>query len=351
VLVDIPQHAGVRAGELIHFLAAVTGVEADGDRAGVARSHPPDRTGIGPALQHSNGLEHSNNIASVTALSTEWSRAMDLAVPVVNAPMGGVAGGALAAAVSRAGGLGMIGVGSAGTVAALEAQIEYIADLDRPFGIGLVDVSMIVEPQLLRTAIAAQPALLAVSFADSWEWVQDVHAAGIVAATQIGDLDGALRAVEAGVDVIVARGAEGGGHGRPRIGTLPLLTEVLDAVSVPVLAAGGISSGRGLAAVLAAGASGAWLGTALAACTESLTSDVTRQALLAARDTDTELTRAFDITAGYQWPPDIPERVLRNKPTSINAGQGVAALTTVRSAGETLNQIGTEAAELLGRWT
>jgi nitronate monooxygenase len=276
---------------------------------------------------------------------------MDLTVPVVNAPMGGVAGGALAAAVSRAGGLGMIGIGSAGSVERLEAELEHVAGLDRPFGIGLVDVSMILEPQLLRTAIAAQPALLAVSFADNWKWVDQVHDAGIVAATQIADLDGALRAVEAGVDVIVARGAEGGGHGRPHIGTLPLLTEVLDHIPVPVLAAGGISSGRGLAAVLAAGASGAWLGTAFTACAESLATDGTRQALIAARDTDTVLTSVFDIAAGYRWPPDIPERVLRNTSTSINAGQGVSALTTVRAAGETLNQLCTEAAELLSRWT
>lgn len=286
----------------------------------------------------------------MAALETAWSRTTGIAVPVVNAPMGGVAGGALAAAISRAGGLGMIGIGSAGSVDKLEAQLHHVADLDRPFGIGLVDVSMIVEPQLLRTAIAARPAMLAVSFAGSWDWIHQVHDAGIVAATQIGDLAGALRAVDAGVDVIVARGAEGGGHGRPQVGTLPLLTEVLDHVTVPVLAAGGISSGRGLAAVLAAGASGAWLGTALSACTESLASERTRQALLAARDTDTVLTRDFDVAAGYQWPADIPERVLRNQPTSINAGQGVAALTSIRSAGETLDELCAHAAELLGRW-
>jgi nitronate monooxygenase len=153
-----------------------------------------------------------------------------------------------------------------------------------------------------------------------------------------------------GVDGLVARGAEGGGHGEPLIGTLPLLTAVLDHMSVPVLAAGGISSGRGLAAVLAAGAAGAWLGTAFAACTESLNSEKTRQALLAALDTDTVLTREFDIAAGYAWPPHLPERVLRDEVTSINAGQGVAALTAIRSASDIVAQLCTDAAELLGRW-
>jgi nitronate monooxygenase len=308
----------------------------------------------------------------VIALSTEWSRSLGLDAPVVNAPMGGAAGGALAAAISRAGGLGMIGIGSAGSATQLEEQLGHVGELERPFGIGLVDVSMARDPLLLPTALAAQPTLVSVSFADNWDWVSQVHDAGIIAATQVADLRGAQRAVAAGVDVLVARGAEGGGHGEPLIGTLPLLTAVLDHMSVPVLAAGGISSGRGLAAVLAAGAAGAWLGTVFAACTESLASDETRRALLAAQDTDTVLTRVFDIAAGYQWPPNVPERVLRNdfsekwtghedgvlaavatedhRLAPVNAGQGVAALTAIRPAGETVTQLCTDAAELLGRW-
>ena len=82
----------------------------------------------------------------------------------------------------------------------------------------------------------------------------------------------------------MARGAEGGGHGQPTIGTLPLLESVLDAVDVPVLAAGGITTGRGVAAVLAAGASGVWLGTAFAACPESLISDPQAGAAACLRD-------------------------------------------------------------------
>lgn len=286
----------------------------------------------------------------MTALSTEWSRVLGLTAPVVNAPMGGVAGGALAAAISRAGALGMIGIGSAGSAAQLEEHLGHIAGLDRPFGIGLVDVSMARDPLLLPAAIAARPTVISVSFADGWDWVEQVHDAGILAVTQIGTLRGAELAVAAGVDVVVARGAEGGGHGEPQIGTLPLLTSVLDQVSVPVLAAGGVSSGRGLAAVLAAGAAGAWLGTAFAASSESLNSEKTRRALLCAADTDTVLTREFDIAAGYAWPPHLPERVLRNEASSINAGQGVAALTAVRAAGEIVRTLCTEAADLLAGW-
>ena len=206
------------------------------------------------------------------ALSTPWSQTMRLRVPLVNAPMGGVAGGALAAAVSAAGGLGMIGVGSAGSAATLEREVEYLREAELPFGIGLLDWAVAREPALLTTALAASPVLISVSFGDDWSWTERARDLGIVTATQVFDLAGARRAEDSGIEVLVARGAEGGGHGDAKVGTLPLLEAVLETVTTPVLAAGGISSARGLAAVLAAGASGAWLGTAFAACTESLTS-------------------------------------------------------------------------------
>src|ERR1019366_9162869 len=115
-----------------------------------------------------------------------------------------------------------------------------------------------------------------VSFGDSWRWAERVREAGIVTAAQVSYGETARSAVDAGIDVLVSRGAEGGGHGEPAVGTLPLLEGILETASVPVLAAGGISTSRGFAAVLAAGASGAWLGTAFAACPESLASDATR---------------------------------------------------------------------------
>jgi nitronate monooxygenase len=318
----------------------------------------------------------------VGSLSTEWSRSIGIDVPIVNAPMGGVAGGALAAAVSRAGGLGMIGMGSSGTAERLAMELRHLSKLDRPFGIGLVDWVTASQPDLLTTALDARPALLCVSFGETWDWVQRAHDAGVIAATQVSDLASAERAVDAGVDVVIARGSEGGGHGQPLVSTLPLLTVLLDAVPVPVLAAGGIGTGRGLAAVLAAGASAAWLGTAFCACTESLLSDKARDAMLAAGDTDTVLTRVFDIAQGYPWPPQLPERVLRNSfsdrwdddeaslsvdsgaaaelaqaivaedytEAPINAGQGVGSLTAVRSAAEVISQLWSEATELLSRW-
>ncbi|MEZ0366186.1 NAD(P)H-dependent flavin oxidoreductase [Mycobacterium sp. pUA109] len=311
-------------------------------------------------------------------LSTPWSRSLGLRVPIVNAPMGGVAGGRLAAAVTSAGGLGMVGMGSAGAVAALQTELRQLGEVSR-FGIGLVDWVVREQPGLLDAALAARPTLLSLSFGDDFAWVQRAHDAGIVAVTQVYDGVTARRAQDAGVDVLVARGAEGGGHGEDRIATLPLLDLVLDAVSVPVLAAGGIGSARSLAAVLAAGASGAWLGTCLSACTEALTADGARRALITATGAETVATRVFDIGQGRPWPARFPSRVLRNDfvarwtgredalgadPTAaaelsagvaaddpriapVDAGQGVGLVTTVRPAGEVIETLCTGAERLL----
>ncbi|OOK82493.1 nitronate monooxygenase family protein [Mycobacterium kansasii] len=176
--------------------------------------------------------------------------------------MGGVAGGRLAAAVTAAGGLGMIGMGSTATQASLAEQLRQVTGR---FGIGLVDWVMRDEVGLLEDALAARPALLSVSFGTDWSWVDKAHDAGIVTATQVYDGAGAVARLTPGW-TSWSHAGRGGGHGEVRLGTLPLLDAVLEAVSVPVLAGGGIASPRSLAAVLAAGASGAWVGTRLAAC-------------------------------------------------------------------------------------
>ncbi len=189
-------------------------------------------------------------------------------------------------------------------------------------------------------------------------------------------------AQDAGVDLLVARGSEGGGHGEATIGTLPLLDAVLDVVSVPVLAAGGIASERSLAAVLAAGASGAWLGTCLSASVEALTTDAGRRALVAASETDTTSTRVFDIVRRLPWAERFPSRVLRNdfvvrwsghedaladdpdaeaelaaaigaddrRTAPVDAGQGVGMVTGVAPAGQIIERLCAGAQELLAGW-
>ncbi|MDT5225525.1 MAG: nitronate monooxygenase [Mycobacterium sp.] len=303
-------------------------------------------------------------------LATPWSRDFGLRVPIVNAPMGGVAGGRLAAAVTAAGGLGMIGMGSAANRASLAAELPHVSGR---FGIGLVDWVMRSQSGLLHDALAAGPTLLSVSFGADWSWVAAAHDAGIATATQVYDAVGARRAADAGVDILVARGAEGGGHGEVRLGTLPLLDVVLDAVSVPVLAGGGIASSRSLAAVLAAGASGAWLGTRLAACPEALTGDASRRAMIDASETDTRITRIFDLAAGLPWPERFPSRVLTNefvtqwtgreealvaaavaaddlRVAPVDAGQGVGMVRDDAAVGEVIEAMCSGAKALLAGW-
>ncbi|MFC8043196.1 NAD(P)H-dependent flavin oxidoreductase [Nocardia sp. NPDC057353] len=250
--------------------------------------------------------------------TSAWARELGLRVPVVNAPMGGVAGGRLAAAVRAAGGLGMIGMGSAGSAAALRAELARAGD---EVGIGVVDWVIRAEPELFEVALAARPRLLSVSFGTDLSWAARARELGIRTATQVYSADEARRAHDAGIDVLVTRGAAGGGHGTAAPELRPLLDEVLAAVPAPVLAAGGIATAADLAAVLAAGAAGAWIGTRFAACAESLLPEPGRRALIAATGADTVLTRAFDIAAGLPWPARFPSRVLRDAATDRWAGR------------------------------
>ncbi len=235
-----------------------------------------------------------------------------LDVPVVGAPMAGAADGRLAGAISRAGALGMIGVGNAASPQWIAHQARVAGESGRPFGIGLLAWALQTAPEQRTAAAAARPALVSVSFGPYERHVAPLQEAGIVVATQVGTVAEARAAERAGVDVIVARGGEGGRHGRNDVGTLPLLQAVLDAVDTPVLVAGGIATARGLAAVLAAGAAGGWVGTAFLACEEAATTPAARARMLAATETDTAYGRVFDLAAGLAWPPEYGGRALRN---------------------------------------
>ena len=235
-----------------------------------------------------------------------------IAVPVVGAPMAGAAGGRLAAAISAGGGLGMIGAGGAASRSWIGEQAEVAAASGRPWGVGLLAWAMAANPAQLDAVAELAPPLVSVSFGPYQRHVDRLKRAGSAVATQVGNLAEAREAEQAGVDLIVARGGEGGGHGRNDVATLPLLQAVLDHVSVPVLAAGGIATGRGLAAVLAAGAAGAWVGTAFLACPESTFAPEARDRIVAAADTGTTYGRVFDVGMRQAWPAEYGGRSLRN---------------------------------------
>jgi nitronate monooxygenase len=233
-------------------------------------------------------------------------------LPVVCAPMAGVAGGRLAAAVSEAGGLGMIGVGYTASPEWITEQLAIAAEPGGPVGVGFILWVLETNPGWLDTALEAGCGLVSLGFGDPEPWVSRVHDGGSLAAVQVGTRVEARRAAAAGADILVARGSEGGGHGRSEVATLPLLQDVLAAHDLPVLAAGGIATAAGLAAVLAAGAAGGWVGTPFAACAESDNAPAIKQAIIGAGSDATVYTRAFDIAQGHSWPAEYGGRALAN---------------------------------------
>ena len=245
-----------------------------------------------------------------TFLTENWG----LSVPIIGAPMSPQAGGALVAALAECGALGMIGLVQRGDpVASLRADVAEFRRLagSGRFGIGLIAWVLEARPELLQAALESEPFAISISFGDPAPYAAQIRDAGVKLICQVQDRESALKAEGSGADLLVAQGTEAGGH-TGGIGTLPLLQVLLDRVNVPVVAAGGIASGRGLAAVLAAGAQGAWLGTPFLAAHEARNSARAREQLLAANEGGTVLTSAFDVGQGIPWPAQFRGRALKN---------------------------------------
>ena len=319
-------------------------------------------------------------------ISTRFTELVGCEVPIQQAGMGSISTPELAAAVCAAGGLGMLSASADDLPGEVDAVL--VAAPGRPFGVNFL---MPFFDRGLLEAVAHRVRLV------EWFWGQPdpalvavAHDAGALAAWQVGSRDEAVAAADAGCDVIVAQGTEAGGHVRGTLGLLPLLDAVLGAVRVPVVATGGIGTGRGVAAVLAAGASAARIGTRLAATQESGAHPDYKHALVAADAADTVLTDTFAV-----WWPDAPHRVLRsavnaasalddeqagevadagqafpiprfavvppNRATrghiqamALYAGQSVAAVTAITPAAEVMREVTTQAEQLLrepeSRW-
>ncbi|MGH8645049.1 MAG: NAD(P)H-dependent flavin oxidoreductase [Gammaproteobacteria bacterium] len=265
----------------------------------------------------------------VTALTEMFG----LTHPIVLGPMGSVAGGRLAAAVSNAGGLGLVG-GGYGDPAWLHTELLRVSeDARRPWGVGLITWS--IDRSVLDLALGYRPAAFLLSFGDPRPYAPAIKSAGCKLICQVQDMDQALVAREAGADIIVAEGTEAGGHGGARA-ALPLVPAVSDAVApIPVVAAGGIADGRGLAASLMLGAHGALIGTRFYASAEALGHERAKERIVAGKGDETTQTRVFDIVRGYAWPEVYPGRALRNRFLERWAGREnelAAAPSSERSA-------------------
>lgn len=254
-------------------------------------------------------------------LATPLCALLGIDHPVLNAPMSGTATAELAAAVSMAGGFGMLGGNSRGGPDWLRSQIRAVrAKTDRPFGVGFISSFPRLD-DLVQVALEEGVAAINHSFADPTPYVAPAHTRGVRVFAQVQTVAQATRAAHAGVDVIVAQGTEAGGH-TGLAGTLALVPAVVDAAGgIPVVAAGGIADGRGLAAALLLGATGGWLGTRFVASEEWGGGAWEQQAVLAATADGTVRTSVYDRVRGAPFPEGIADRVLRNAFTTAWEGR------------------------------
>ena len=244
------------------------------------------------------------------AIETALTRLLGIEHPILLAPMGSAAGGRLAAAVTNAGGFGLVGSGYAST-AAIRKELAEAGNTR--VGVGFILWALDRNPAALDAALDARPAAVMLSFGDPTPYTGRIRDAGCRIICQVQTLAQAKQAAAAGADIIIAQGRDAGGHSGVTRGTMGLVPAVVDAVApIPVVAAGGIADGRGLAAALALGAAGVSMGTRFTASRESLWSPEMKAATLAASGDQTEQTRVFDVVRGAGWPSIYPGRALRN---------------------------------------
>jgi nitronate monooxygenase len=247
-------------------------------------------------------------------IATRLTERLNLAHPVISAPMDVIAGGKLAAAVSGAGGLGLLGGGYADDEAWLQRELDVAGN--QAVGCGFITWSLRERPELLDLAIARRPKAIFLSFDDPEPFASRIRAAGIPLICQIQTRADTERAIDCGADIVVAQGTEGGGHGGTRA-TLTLVPEVADLIAkrapdTLLCAAGGIADGRGIAAALMLGADGAVVGTRFWAAQEALVPPSLHQAALAAGGDDTVRQSVLDIVRERAWPARYTGRVLKN---------------------------------------
>ena len=239
---------------------------------------------------------------------TQLCESLGIDIPIIQAPMGGAVGPRLAAAVSNGGALGTLAPWAA-DLDTVRSQIREVKALtSKPFAVNLN--AEFPQEERLELCLSEGVPIISFFWRHPGALVARAKSGGAVVMHTVASAKDAVAAVDAGVDVVVAQGWEAGGHVRGMVATLPLIPSVVDAVSpVPVVAAGGVADGRGMAAALALGAAGVWVGTRFLAAAEADIHPRYRALLLDANESDTvHLEDLFDIG----W-PNAPHRVLRNE--------------------------------------
>jgi len=245
-------------------------------------------------------------------ISTSITKLLGISHPILLAPMDLVADARLTAAVTAAGGFGILG-GGYGDERWLTRELDLLDQAHTRFGVGFITWSMAKQPKLLDLTLERKPAAVVLSFGDPRPFIDPIKRSGALVFCQIQSIALAKEAAATGTDVLIAQGTEAGGHGVSR-GLVTLLPEVVDAVgeNTPVLAAGGIADGRGLAAALMLGASGVLMGTRFYATHEAAGAPAAKERIRAATGDDTQRSIVFDISRRNVWPAPFTGRCLRN---------------------------------------
>jgi nitronate monooxygenase len=245
-------------------------------------------------------------------ITTPLTSLLGIAHPILSAPMATIAGARLVAAVGEAGGFGILG-GGYGDKAWLEQEAAKLQKCKAPFGIGFITWSMAKQPELLDVALKAKPRAIMLSFGDPKPHAPRIKAAGSLLICQVQNEDMAREALDAGADILIAQGTEAGGHGASRT-LIDIVPTVIDLAAgrVPVVAAGGLADGRGLAAMMMLGASGVLLGTRFYASLECDGADEAKKRICAADSGETVRTIIFDVSRKLWWPAPFTGRALIN---------------------------------------
>lgn len=229
----------------------------------------------------------------MTQFDTRITRMLGIQYPIVQAPMGWIARAQLASAVSNAGGMGIIET-SSGELDAIKGEIAKMRDLtDKPFGVNIAQ-AFVRDPNIVEFVVSQGVKFVTTSAGDPTKYCAQLKAAGLTVFHVVPTLKAAVKAVEAGVDGLVVEGGEGGGFKNPdMVATMVLLPLVAEKLNVPIIAAGGISCGRTMAAAFALGAEGVQMGTRMVSAAESPVHANWKQAIVDAEETDTLFLNRF----------------------------------------------------------